>query len=269
MKSLLYAIAAASVLGAVGLALHTANCGRSAKPSEAPKTPIERKIDGGARVLFVGAHDADILFAGPILARAGSQGMALTLGGGGQAFQDACDALGVSFSAAGFSTSAAVPGEPRIRTQDLKNRVTSRWAAGGRDPRQPILEAIESFRPDIIVTFDDDQGFTGDKEHRAVGQLVRAAIDTAPGPTHLYCVVNRFPRRFSAPIPTISRSQIVEIASSRTPLADGTTPYERAMDALDLFVVSGSAEAKLFPKETWERLLRETALVIAFQRDSD
>jgi LmbE family N-acetylglucosaminyl deacetylase len=241
------------------------------EPSEAvhaPQTGIEKLIAGGARVLFVCAHADDLAFAAPLLAQTGKNGMALTLGAGGSHWDRACGILGIEGRAAGFPTRAAQQGEPRIRPQDVKNVVISQWLDSGRDPRTPIIEAIRDFKPDILLTFDADQGFTGDKEHRAVGELVVAVFEEEPQPKVVYCIVNRFPRMLGGTAPAISRSQIVEIASSRTMLSDGRTALQKATEVLDVFSASGSHEIQKFSGQEWERLLRETALLIAAQRRS-
>lgn len=236
---------------------------RSDFPPE-PVAPIERLIDEGAKVLFVCAHPADVLFVAPLLARAGERGLVLSLGAESDALEAACRALGVRYQTAGFVTAAADPGEPRVLRKDLKNVVVTGWARQGRDPREPIRTAIASFRPDIVLTFDVDQGMTGDKEHRAVGELTMAAFTESDSPKHLYCVVNRFPKLLDPPPPTIPRSQLVEIVSARRRLADGGTGYDRALSALGF--LRNTKEARLFTDDQWERLLRETALIVVAQR---
>lgn len=233
-------------------------------PPKEALAPIEHLLEGGARLLFVCAHPADLLFAAPLLAHAGDRCLVLTLGHETEELRSACRELGVRFEAAGFPTEPAAPGEPRVRRQDLKNLVVSKWARDGRDPREPIKSAISKFRPHILLTFDVDQGMTGDKEHRAVAELALAAFEETDEPLRLYCVVNRFPKMLEPPPPTIPRSQVVEIVSARRELQGGGSAYEKARAALR--ALQGSREAQMFTDEQWELLLRETALIVAAQR---
>ncbi|MCW5946902.1 MAG: PIG-L family deacetylase [Fimbriimonadales bacterium] len=264
-----FAFKVLAVLAACGILVFAFYFGPRKGASEEgspPQTGIEKLIAGGARVLFVCAHAEDLVFAAPLLAMAGPNGMALTLGSGGNDWERACNILGIQGRAAGFRTKSAEQGEPRIKPQDVKNVVISKWLESGSDPRAPIEEAIRDFKPDILLTFDADQGFTGDKEHRAVGELVVAVYEEQSQSMIVYCIVNRFPRMLGGTAPAVSRSQIVEIASSRTMLINGKTALEKATEVLEVFSASGSQEIQKFSAQEWDRLLRETALLIAAQR---
>ncbi len=209
-------------------------------------------LSKGARVMFVCAHPDDETFAGPLLARAADSGPVLivcfTRGEGGKdaftglqgqelglermkeldraAYVLRADVVCMNFEN-GFENDINNP----KATSETPNQVIKRWKSSGRNPVAEVVKVIRAYRPDLIVTFDPDQGFTGHREHRAVSLVVSEAFrrsdDVYSFPDHfrlglkvwptpsLYHVVNQYPDEIKKNLKTIESSKISELIPAK------------------------------------------------------
>lgn len=196
--------------------------------------------------MFVGAHPDDETAVGPLLARAAEQTKVIvvcfTKGEGGankvgpeldaalgeiraKELAAAAKVLGVEHRILGFWN--GLPGGMRNpeNPRETPEQAIARWRQSGRDPAGELVKAIRQWRPDIIISFDPAQGFTGHKEHRAVAMLTAAAFQEAADagkyaehlkeglktwqPRQLYQVVNRYPD--NPRLPQIDEQRISEL----------------------------------------------------------
>lgn len=82
------------------------------------------------------------------------------------------------------------------------SNLTSRGGRASLDiegsPHRWLGEIIEGFRPDVILTLDENNGFTGNHEHKVVSRLVKEVINSveraSPAYDHLavFHVLNRY-----------------------------------------------------------------------------
>lgn len=143
-----------------------------------------------ARVMFVGAHPDDEAMVGPVLAwlckerKARCHFVVLSEGEeSGCVAMEGCDADLVAQRrremrrvADGFGATLAL-----YRFQNLPfhflwpppfEAALEAWRAQGA-PVDVVAREIRAFRPDLIVSLDDEHGFTGHPEHRLAGWLAR------------------------------------------------------------------------------------------------
>lgn len=172
--------------------------------SDAARFAEARRFDDyvnlGARILVVGAHPDDESVAGPLLAYACNQRgnpchiAVFTSGGAGTC---------------GMLPAYCHPDLATVRTREMK-RVAKRYGAGldvgkfydhpasgppasdtvegyravwekNGDPRKWLAAVVERFRPDLLITFDPDHGFTGNPEHRLAGLIVDEVLNPKSG----------------------------------------------------------------------------------------
>jgi hypothetical protein len=278
------AVRIAGVLILIGLfvAGYWAFGGFRAPPDrEPPTTAILGMLRDSQRLLIVVAHAEDVAFFAPLLAHAGG-GSTVCLATGPLTSLEPAGKLPAKLLALGFPTAPA-SGDSRSANRDIRDEVVARWSEGGRDPKRSLVDVIRRVTPTVVVTFDPDQGYNGNNDHRALSRLVAAAVLEAAdssryaqvGSPHavqrLYFLVNRFPRRMHLPIPTISRSRITEIVST-TLLADGSAADLQTKVWAAFAKASPSGECALIPPDARRRLTSEVALVLADQapdRDRD
>ena len=182
-----------------------------------PNWSLQELVERGASVMFVGAHPDDESVAGAFLAMTCKclgnpcHMVVLTRGEGGTCYAPPClpdmgtvrtlemeEAARRYGSGLELHTFTNFP-NPVPPPED----VLEHWYGEG-DPTAVIAEAIRTFRPDVVITFDPSVGFTGHPEHRLTGDLVPEAIRLAgdpsfPGegnppfrPARLYNVLNRY-----------------------------------------------------------------------------
>ena len=157
-------------------------------------------LKSGKRVMYVGAHPDDECMAGPLLARAAEQTHVLvvcfTRGEGGMNLLDdkrdaalgkirekelaaCCEALGVEHCVLGFWN--GLPGgfrNPDSR-KETREQAIARWSQSGKDPKAELVKVVRQWQPDVVVTVDPIQGFTGHREHCAAALLATAAFTDA------------------------------------------------------------------------------------------
>jgi LmbE family N-acetylglucosaminyl deacetylase len=174
-------------------------------------------VNRGARILVVGAHPDDESPAGPLLEYACKQrGNAchiavFTSGGAGTC---------------GMLPAYCQPGLAAVRTREMQ-RVAKRYGAGldvgyfydhpasgppesetvegyrtvwekQGDPRTWLKDIVQRFRPDLLITFDPDHGFTGNPEHQLASLIVEEVLNpesgVSPDGTHpaVFHILNRY-----------------------------------------------------------------------------
>ena len=216
--------------------------------SESP-SPLLERLRRGERLMFIGAHPDDELAVAPLLARAADTTdvmvVCMTNGGGGQnrggtslsqslgevraqELDASCRVLGVEHTLLAFQND--IPVEERLRRRregspENPSQVIERWRGNGHDLLEILVEHIRRWKPNVVIGFDPDQGFTSHKEHRAAGSLALAAVQKAGDPGHrqtelspwsvkrMYAVVNRFATERHPSIPEIDSGRIVEVIS--------------------------------------------------------
>lgn len=194
------ALSAAAVPAAASLG----GCaGAPVRPDGSPEShDIDTLLAGGARVLWCAAHPDDESMASPLIARAALHHRVpfcmtvLTHGEGGECCRpEGCkpDLATVraqemrqvaEFLRAELHLERYFNASLPVESFPLRHEIWQRWVAK-RDPVDYLAERIRAFRPDIILTFDPDHGWTGHPEHvlvaRATLGAVRAAVRPGPG----------------------------------------------------------------------------------------
>lgn len=227
-------------------------------------------VNRGSRVLFVGAHPDDETVAGPLLARAAETGKALVLclthGEGGRnrigpqrgaelgklraaELRAACQILGADYQILDFWNGLPGGADNPANALETPQQAIARWRRQSRkDPEKEIVRVIRQWQPDIVLTFDPVQGFTGHKEHRAVGLLTRNAVVNAADPNaypdlldngalkphrirRLYYVINPKPEKIHPRLPRIPPERITEIIDGNERSQSGKTYVDIALEA--------------------------------------
>jgi len=239
-------------------------------PNKQPNRPggILDQIDRGKSLMLVSAHPDDETIVGALLARAAEKSRAcvvcLTKGEGGRnlvapvydaelaevratELAEACAVLGAELVILGFWN--GLPGGVRnpANAVETPEQAIARWRSSGRDPLAEIVSVIRRWKPDLLITFDPDQGFSMHKEHRAISILTAQAFREAgkPGigslpqgttgmgslprqfgeaclspvfppwhPERLCFMVNRHAKQRDESIPEVDASRIAEIVST-------------------------------------------------------
>lgn len=266
-------------------------------------------LSSGMRLMYVGAHPDDEVVVGPLLARAAELTevlvVCLTDGGGGEnrggvtlagslgearalELAAACKVLGVEHRLLGFENEP--PDDVRKRMiregrDETAGQAIERWRGSGRDPSAEIVRVIRQWKPDILLSFDAEQGFTLHREHQAVALLARAAIPDAADParypeqlddglqpwqvTRWYTAVNRFPLARNARIPRVDESRIAELIDGQVRSSRrGRTYLDVAEEAAARHVTQFGggfftpARSAMFAQE-----MREQALILEYADD--
>jgi LmbE family N-acetylglucosaminyl deacetylase len=208
------------VLSLALLAVLLAGCAGPRVKREAPAT-LEELVDSGARLMWVGAHPDDESLVGPIFAKAGPRNRSplfffvLTHGDGGECnlpegcHPDVKTVRGGEMKSAAALYRATLQHESYfnaplpVKSFPLRQEIARIWLEQG-DPSLKIARAIREFRPDVLITFDPDHGFTGHPEHQLASRFAtlaeRIAADPARkmeglAPFHVantYYAVNRY-----------------------------------------------------------------------------
>ena len=163
----------------------------------APDTvTIDRLLEDGARVMWIAAHPDDEVLVGPILAKAGPAlgnplyFLVLTHGEGGECcIPDGChpdlatvraremqrvaERYGAELQHERFYN-ASLP----VESFPLRHEIARLWREH-KDPASVCAEAIRRFRPNVLLTFDPNHGFTGHPEHQIASRFATAGAHLA------------------------------------------------------------------------------------------
>jgi len=183
--------------GSLALAF-LAGCAGPQVKREAPAS-LEELVDAGARMMWVGAHPDDESMVGSIFAKAGP-GMGnpllfyvLNHGDGGECnLPEGCHPDVKSVRAEEMKHAAALyradlvlehyyNAPLPVESFPPRDEIARIWLEQG-DPAPKIARAIRTFRPDVLITFDPDHGFTGHPEHQLASRFATLAVRMAADP---------------------------------------------------------------------------------------
>jgi len=178
--------------------LLAAGCAGKPVRQEAPAT-LEQLVDAGARMMWVGAHPDDESLVGSIFAKAGPGNQnplyffVLNHGDGGECnLPEGCHPDLKTVRGEEMKYAAALY-RARLRHEHYYNaplpvesfpprhEIARIWSEQG-DPALRIARAIREFRPDVLITFDPDDGFTGHPEHQLASRFATQAERMAADP---------------------------------------------------------------------------------------
>lgn len=166
---------------------------------KAPPQTLEELVDSGARLMWVGAHPDDEALVGSIFAKAGPTRknplffFVMNHGDGGECnlpegcdpdlktvrgreMQEVADLYGAQLQHEQYYN-APLP----VESFPPRHEIAEIWMAQG-DPSVKIARAIREFRPEVLITFDPDHGFTGHPEHVLASRFAVRAVVTAADP---------------------------------------------------------------------------------------
>jgi LmbE family N-acetylglucosaminyl deacetylase len=161
---------------------------------------LDRLLDQGARLLWVAAHPDDECFSSGILAKAAlkcrnpTHLLVLTHGEGGEfprALQDGrslaqvrraeleevARRYGATLELEGY-LNASLP----VSSFPYRHELAARWRERS-DPATLIAAAIRRFRPDVLLTFPPEHGWTGHPEHQLASRFATAGVRLAADPS--------------------------------------------------------------------------------------
>ena len=167
-------------------------------PKEGPS--LQQRLEDGARVMWCAAHPDDESMMGPVLAKAGPglglplYFLVLTHGEGGECCIPGGCHPDLATVRAGEMKQVAQAYRAELQMERFWNAplpvesfparhdLAKKWHDEG-DPARLCAVAIRRFRPDVLLTFHPDTGFTGHPEHqimaRFAGAGARLAADAA------------------------------------------------------------------------------------------
>jgi len=179
----------------IGVFTITVILGCAGAPVKPTGAILQQLLPLQPRTLWIAAHpDDEIVAGGPLAAlcvanKAPCHFLVFNRGRGGECYlPDGCPDLGavrhqeLKRSARLFTATlenydffnAPLPLESFPTRQELQQR----WQSEG-DPRGLVARAIRRFKPEIVITFDAEHGFTGHPEHQAAARFALAGIRDA------------------------------------------------------------------------------------------
>lgn len=182
---------------------------------------IESRLKSGARVMWIAAHPDDESMVGALLLRSSLYYknplyfLVFTHGDGGECcIKGGCHpdlkiVRGEELKKVAKAYNADLQHEylynaPLPMESFPKRHIIAKKWKEEKDPTYIVAEAIRRFKPDIVITFDPHQGFTGHPEHQiasrfAISGIIAAADsnykieNTAPHRVkHLYFGLNKY-----------------------------------------------------------------------------
>jgi LmbE family N-acetylglucosaminyl deacetylase len=214
-------VGAIGALAAGGAAVGATGCASSKSLVRPGVTPLDKLLEQGARLMWVGAHPDDESLISAIAAKAGPKlgnplyFLVLTHGDGGECLlpggclPDLATVRGKEMAKVAelyraelqheFYWNAPLP----VESFPKRHLIAKRWVNEEGDPTILIAKAIRRFRPDALVTFAPIHGFTGHPEHQLASRFTTAAVraasakdDQLPGEPHrvenVYFGLNRY-----------------------------------------------------------------------------
>jgi len=160
---------------------------------------LDDLIGSGARIMWVGAHPDDEALAGPIFARAGPVlhnpllFFVMTHGDGGECLlpggchPDLKTVRGEEMKEVARLYQATLVHEAYynaplpVKSFPPRHEIAAKWLSQG-DPALKIARIIREFKPDVVLTFDPDRGFTNHPEHQLISRFATQAIRLADDP---------------------------------------------------------------------------------------
>lgn len=161
---------------------------------------MQSLIEQKARMMWIVAHPDDESMGGGVLAKAGPglgnplYFLVLTHGEGGECrVPGGCPPDLATFRKAEMEKVARLYGaelqmesffNAPLPTESFPKRseLAKVWKKH-KDPEVVCAKAIRKFKPDVILTFDPDHGFTGHPEHQLVSRFATAAVRLAAAET--------------------------------------------------------------------------------------
>lgn len=157
---------------------------------------VDQLLTNGARVMWVAAHPDDESLIGSIVAKSSLAYknplyfLVLTKGDGGECcLPNGCepslaDIRETEMQKVARLYKAELQQESYfnaplpVESFPKRHEIAKMWA-DQKDPTVVIAKAIREFRPDIILTFAPDNGFTGHPEHQLASRFTMAGIRMA------------------------------------------------------------------------------------------
>ncbi len=164
---------------------------------------FDQRLKNQPRILWVAAHPDDEFLSGALLVRARLYHdcpvhiVIMTSGDGGSnavdsadlpatrkaEMQAVADQIGATVETHNFFN-APLP----VSSFPARHELYNRWQDGG-DPEGVIRNAIDRFKPDIILTFEPTYGATNHPEHQLTSRLTTAAAAASDtGAPVFYCL---------------------------------------------------------------------------------
>jgi LmbE family N-acetylglucosaminyl deacetylase len=210
-----------------------------------PGPSVEHVVAQKPRVLWVAAHPDDESMAGVLLAKAcvGAKSschfLVFNRGRGGECFlEDGCVPdlatvrhLELKRAARLYRSTlehydfynAPLP----VESFPSRTEIAARWMSEG-DPVGLMARAVRRFKPDIVVTLDPYQGFTGHPEHQAAGRFALAGIRVAADENASSAYVRgEAPHRVKWVYHVLNKYWFMRLAGSQ----NDPKPYHETLDA--------------------------------------
>lgn len=165
--------------------------------------PHPRPFPAPTSVLWIAAHPDDEAVAAPLLASWCRDGhvrcafLLFTRGEAGECLRaGGClpDLATVRSSEAGAASQYFGAESLHLTLPDGGGSAPPSWDLQAGDQTALVLKVskyIEGFAPDLILTFDPRHGTTCHPDHRAVGEIVLAAVKLLPQPPAVYLLESR------------------------------------------------------------------------------
>ena len=179
------------------MALGSFSVGCATRPEVLPQSSnIDRMLKDGARVMWVAAHPDDEALVGAIMAKASlALGNPLyflifTHGDGGECcLPEGCKPDVKTIRAGEMKRAAALyhaelehhaffNAPLPVESFPKRHEIARIWADQG-SPDRICAQAIRRFKPDLLLTFDPFNGFTGHPEHQITSRFATAGVRLA------------------------------------------------------------------------------------------
>ena len=215
--------------------------------AQVPAPAFDEVVGSSQRVLWVAAHPDDESLGGGVVSRACIRHHAqchfvvLTRGDGGE-----CNVEGGCHPDLGSLRNRELVKAARTYHATLENysffnaplpvesfptraELERHWMSEG-DPAGLVARAIRRFRPDVVITLDAYQGFTGHPEHKATARFALAGARLAADPESTNALVkDEPPHRVRAAFQALNKYWIMDLVG----LANDPKPYSESLDSTE------------------------------------